>query len=394
MTLPDNIILLLHSDSHERDAFNELLRDSCTLITVDTGEEGLSLAHQHSPSLVILDQELKGMNIHSFLEQLSTFPREDYPVIVLAAECSREEMRRYYQSGVSVLLRKPVNAPELSELARSLMIRFNHAQEESLQLKHCQELIKTYASSVHTMKNYINTVGSFIENIKWSKTDAETMKELLEDKNLAQVVNILKDLADLSRVILQDSSPDQWQSDRIDICKIIANKLIFFKFGKKNSKIKVEALLPEAGDVFVKGNRFLFSSTLENILSNARDEVLIQRGAWSEKYLEVDSGKVMAGTDDPDIIISVQKERDAVMIRISNVGRTISDDDKQRIFERGITFKAGGTGIGLYDSRNIVRDMGGTIHVEDFDAKGACFCINLPAMVESPGASSEDGIQK
>jgi signal transduction histidine kinase len=379
--MPDKMILLLHLDSSEKNTLQQLLQDTGAFISAETGEDGLALFQNHTPSLIIVDHVLKDMSSLTFLGKLSSTLHEYCPIIVLSPECSRDDMARYYQSGISVLLTKPVNGIELSELARNLMLQYERSQEMKLQLAQCQQLLKVYSSSSHTMKNYINSVYSFIENIKYSKTDIDVMKDLLDNKILEQVLNVLKDLTELSHVVMRESSCEPQGNTKVDICKLIADKLVFFKFGKKNSKIKVQVLLPETPDVFVKANKFNISSALENIISNARDEVLIQRGAWSEKYLVVDSDKYVVSTDEPDIIINVQKEKDMVSVRISNVGRIIQDADKVRIFERGITFKPGGHGIGLYDSKKAIHDMGGTIHVEDFDNKGACFCISLPAIV-------------
>ena len=379
--MPDKKIIFLHLEPKTRSVLRELLRDAGVFLSAETGEEGLALMQNHSPSLLVIDDGMKDMTTHAFLEKLSPVLHERCPIIALSPECSREDLARYYRAGISVCLKKPVSGIELGELARNLMIQSQRSHEIKLQLAQCRQILDVYSCSTHTMKNYINSAYSFIENLRYCKSDEDVMKELLDDKNLDQVLTVLKDLTELSHIVMKESSCEMQRNDKVDICKLISDRLVFFKFGKKNSQIKVKAVMPKSLDVYVKGDKFLISSTLENIISNARDEVIIQRGAWSEKYMVVDAEKFKMNTDDPDIIIEVQKEKKTVLVRISNKGRIIHDADKQRIFERGITFKPGGIGIGLYDCKKAVHDMGGTIHVEDFDKKGASFLISLPAPV-------------
>jgi C4-dicarboxylate-specific signal transduction histidine kinase len=60
---------------------------------------------------------------------------------------------------------------------------------------------------------------------------------------------------------------------------------------------------------------------------------------------------------------------------------------QKRIFEPFFTTKKYGAGIGmgLYKSRNLVEDLGGTITVESRPAEGSKFRIVIPDLSESPG---------
>ncbi len=61
--------------------------------------------------------------------------------------------------------------------------------------------------------------------------------------------------------------------------------------------------------------------------------------------------------------------------RSSDSSRGVPDSDKDRIFEPFVTSKAAGqgTGLGLFVSRNIVRQYGGTLTVHDGELGGALF---------------------
>ena len=79
------------------------------------------------------------------------------------------------------------------------------------------------------------------------------------------------------------------------------------------------------------------------------------------------------------------KER--LVIEIEDNGCGMDKKTQERIFEPFFTTKKYGAGIGmgLYKSRNLVEDLGGTITVESRPAEGSKFRIVIPDLSESPG---------
>jgi|WetSurMetagenome_2_1015567.scaffolds.fasta_scaffold08654_4 signal transduction histidine kinase len=79
------------------------------------------------------------------------------------------------------------------------------------------------------------------------------------------------------------------------------------------------------------------------------------------------------------------KER--LVIEIEDNGCGMDKKTQERIFEPFFTTKQYGAGIGmgLYKSRNLVEDLGGTITVESRPKEGAKFRIVIPDLSESPG---------
>lgn len=73
-----------------------------------------------------------------------------------------------------------------------------------------------------------------------------------------------------------------------------------------------------------------------------------------------------------------------VRIAVSDTGIGISDEEVPKLFtkfHRGTsvtTYTYEGTGIGLYASKIIIEEAGGTITVETKQGKGSTFTINLP----------------
>lgn len=83
-------------------------------------------------------------------------------------------------------------------------------------------------------------------------------------------------------------------------------------------------------------------------------------------------------------MIWIRPERigDVASVTIADLGKGISADDQQRIFdkfERVDPTEPGGTGLGLYIARRLARTMGGDLVVDSAPGQGARFTLSLPA---------------
>jgi signal transduction histidine kinase len=68
--------------------------------------------------------------------------------------------------------------------------------------------------------------------------------------------------------------------------------------------------------------------------------------------------------------------------RLAEVGDGVPADARAKIFEPLFTTKARGIGLGLWVSRSLAENNGGTLTLDD-TATGACFTLSLP---RSPAA--------
>jgi len=86
-------------------------------------------------------------------------------------------------------------------------------------------------------------------------------------------------------------------------------------------------------------------------------------------------------TDGLRIETSVETDGDTVSVRISDNGRGIDDDRTEAVFRRGESShaKETGSGFGLFFVDVMIEKYGGDVRIEDSDADGACFVIELRA---------------
>jgi signal transduction histidine kinase len=84
------------------------------------------------------------------------------------------------------------------------------------------------------------------------------------------------------------------------------------------------------------------------------------------------------------VVVRTLRHESSALVYVEDRGPGVAAAQRDGIFRRGVTTAASGTGLGLYVARQLVRDQGGDVWVEDRRGGGACFVVALPA---SPVAS-------
>jgi PAS domain S-box-containing protein len=83
------------------------------------------------------------------------------------------------------------------------------------------------------------------------------------------------------------------------------------------------------------------------------------------------------------VVLTVSGPTKGIRIAVSDRGLGIPSSEQKRIFEKfyrldtQLTRAGGGTGLGLYITRELVRRMGGTIAVESEPGRGSTFTVDL-----------------
>jgi signal transduction histidine kinase len=121
----------------------------------------------------------------------------------------------------------------------------------------------------------------------------------------------------------------------------------------KTKQIKV--LIPDTSTM-VAIDRLQIKQVFDNILSNA-------------VYFSPDSGTVTC---------SWQIFQGEVLIKISDQGPGLSQEDLQKIFTPFYSRRQGGTGLGLTIAKKIVLDHQGSLWGQSLSGGGAQFCLILP----------------
>jgi CheY-like chemotaxis protein len=84
------------------------------VIVANTGEEGIKLAHQQLPDLILMDMVLPGMHGLEATIRLKNDPKtKDIPILAVTAMGSSEFVEACHQDGICVFIKKPYDFKEL-----------------------------------------------------------------------------------------------------------------------------------------------------------------------------------------------------------------------------------------------------------------------------------------
>ncbi|MBL4710270.1 MAG: response regulator [Flavobacteriales bacterium] len=127
-SLSSKTVLIIEDHSQVRQYLKEILQNSYQILLATDGNEGISLAEQHSPDLILSDIMMphkSGLELTKHLKQhLAT---SHIPIVLLTAKASLDSKIAGLEVGADDYLVKPFNSQELLQRCHNLM-----AQREQL----------------------------------------------------------------------------------------------------------------------------------------------------------------------------------------------------------------------------------------------------------------------
>jgi len=188
------------------------------------------------------------------------------------------------------------------------------------------------------------------------------------------------------------NSIEEFEKDYND-CKVVINRMSktiddfrdFFKPTREKSDFYIEDSIEEA--------IFIIKETLKshNIKINFNNKHSIIVNGYPNEILQVilnilnnaKDALISKGKNHKKIDIQISSSNNQVKIFICDNGGGINENILEKVFDPYFTTKHSkqGTGIGLYMSKKIIEQNGGSIEVSN-KKDGACFMIKLPKKQE------------
>ncbi|NOY80909.1 MAG: response regulator [Kiritimatiellaeota bacterium] len=157
MAEPTSSILLIDADSGVRGRLRSYLRkEGYRVFECDTGEEGLRIASEHRPSLIILDSVLPGTDgrgiLRRFKENRLT---RDTPVVVLTAADDQDLKLDLFREGAADFLTKPVGKEEVAVRVNALI--------RTVEANRLRVLIEFAGATAHELRQPLCILGGYVE---------------------------------------------------------------------------------------------------------------------------------------------------------------------------------------------------------------------------------------
>ncbi len=211
----------------------------------------------------------------------------------------------------------------------------------------------------------------------------------LVDKVIHQIANPLTGMRASVEYLLSDKSPSVIGSLQEDLFEIQNGLLRCFEIINNLKEFSASEVTLHTTDL----NSFVLK-TLTLMKSVTRD-IRFELVDLDQKYITCPTGLVQqvlfnliynscqAMNFSGPITISANQDREAINLFVKDSGPGISEELKEKVFEPFFSTKPKdqGTGIGLFLSRQIIRQFGGDIVVMNSLSPGAELCIRFPLRV-------------
>jgi two-component system, sensor histidine kinase len=339
-------------------------------------------------AVVLTDAVVGDPDLSSVMEALDHQPQwSDVPVILLSrpAQPSHNDKRRFGKLTNLTVLDRPTSARALVSAveaairgrARQYQIRdqLNSLQAADSERKNADRRKDEFlATLAHELRNPLAPIRTGLQALARPGGDgaAGTVIRTIMERQLSQMVRLIDDLLDVSRI---SSGKVVLQRTRVDL-RAIAELAIeasqpFIAAGEHDFK----ADLPD-GPVWVDGDASRLSQVIINLLNNAA------------KYT-ADGGQIR---------LSLSSDHAGARVRVQDNGVGIPPEMLDEVFDiftqvnRTLDRSQGGLGIGLSLVRRLTEMHGGEVAADSKGlGHGSTFTVRLPLMdaVQSPAASDE-----
>ena len=221
-----------------------------------------------------------------------------------------------------------------------------------------REYLRNVSHEFRTPLTVVRGYSEFMLEDPAQSASADVLRVMVESCD--RVIDLVDTLMDVSR-IEQGEAEGVLQVQDLDLREVASASVEMLRAAAKKKKVQVELDLP--GDGYsLQGDRSLIHQVVRKLVDNA------------VKYSETGGRVVVRGR---------AHERE-VTLEVEDGGIGIAPEHLQRIFEKfymvdgGISRRVGGTGVGLYLVREIVRLHQGRVEVDSCPGKGSTFAVRLP----------------
>jgi len=319
------------------------------------GPEGLTLATESPPDLVLLDMRMLGMNGFDVLKALREQPATaDVPVIFLTADIERESLVRAFSAGAVDYITKPFVTEELLLRVRT-----------HIELKQSRDALRRIASEkqrvaetvAHDLRNYFANILFAAEMLREEERTSESRVRLIDSICTSSDSGVLF----LESFLVQQS--ERVRSSAVEALSALDLMRHALDLLKRQAQMKsIEVSIEVAESLMLLGHRAAAIHVLQNMLSNAL------------KYSPIGG----------EVLLMATRQGTRCRLCVLDRGPGISKTDQQRLFQRYVRLSAqptqgeSSTGLGLSLARERARDIGGDLWYEDREGGGSTFTFELP----------------
>ncbi len=358
-------ILVVEDNPDMREFICSELSCAYNVLRAANGKEGLEVAMDKLPDLVISDVMMPEMDGYELCKHLKAGEKtKQIPVLMLTSKTELDMRLTGYEQGADDYVAKPFNVQELLAKAKAL-IQGRRLEREMELYRRLASVGEIAAGVAHEINNALNVSVAGNRHLKKMLTQLDRPEKLQEflheakediellSTGMERAHHVVKSLLTFSK---KNSEGFKYQSVHEGVESTL--QMLNSEFAEK--EIVVHKEFCANGEIFCDLNQL--NQVFFNVLKNACDAVEKGGAIW----------------------IRTWREGERFFVSIRDNGAGIAEKNIGRIFDPFFTTKpiGKGTGLGLNISYNIVNAHKGKIECQSEVGKGTEFKIELPVEKE------------
>lgn len=366
-------VLYVDDERNNLTVFRLAFSDEFTVRTAQSGEEALAILAREKISVLLADQRMPGMTGTVLAEKVKEQHSDVVRMIVTAYTDSRAAVDAINRGEVYRFISKPWREEELRSILRTAVdVSALGAMVGDLQLKMLRSerlasLGFATAGVTHDMKTPLGTLtlGLDLLGRQLGRLEGSTDKPLDEMRRVLgdcrAAAGQLRSLIETIRSHVREN-PASFQKVRpADLAEST------LRLCRSEILARAQLTLERAESPVIRGDPVQLGQVLLNLLINAAQAIPDGEDVSLHRIrLCIDSANGWA------------------RVRVSDTGKGIPPEDRERIFEPFFSTRSGegGTGLGLAIVRDVVQRHGGKIEVESEPGRGTTMTVLLPAAAD------------
>lgn len=370
-------VLVIDDELGPRESLRILLKNEYEVFCANSVMAGMELLRERDPDVVVMDIRMPGKSGIEGLREIRAVDK-DIAVIILTGFGALETAQEAMRLGASDYLKKPFDTREMMDVIRHNVQRtaFNRKRagaERELQELNAHltvELEKkdrlaslghASAELVHDLRNPLTVILGYVQILGEDLAQARATQngtgeggseyvELIEQnvQRCREIVETWQDLGHDTKRSFAKISPGDLLREIVDSQRPL--------LAARHAAIQLSL---DGLDSEINGDRVQLGRALRNIVGNAVDA------------LPSDGGQVF---------VSGGVRGDKYCVLVNDNGCGISAEDAEKMFDAYYSTKAPrkGTGLGLFITKRVIEDHGGTIEVDSVVGKGTEMRVILP----------------
>lgn len=207
----------------------------------------------------------------------------------------------------------------------------------------------------HEIKNPLTPMRLSVQYLKksWDERDPEIGDKI--NKTTQTIIEQIDALSEIASAFADFASMPVQKNEQVDLSEVIRHTIDLFA-AHQNTEILFRT--GQSEKLYVNADRKSLIRVFNNLIKNALQAI--------------------EGVEKGRVEVEMRSESETIVVRVTDNGKGMSQEQAARVFTPYFTTKTSGTGIGLSIVKNIIRTLNGDIQFETQAGKGTTFTLRLP----------------